>query len=112
MSSFAKDTANGTISLVSGGLDLVQGIRSLSGLGEQQDIPDGVFTTMSGLGGVAYGASQFAEAGEFDAIGQGVFGVTGGSRAAGLGLVGVGVVAASVLGSVIYKQYQQDHQFE
>jgi LysM repeat protein len=112
MSSFAKDTANGTISLVSGGLDLVEGIRSLSGFGEQQDIPDGVFSTMSGLGGVAYGASQFAEAGAFDAVGQGVFGVTGGSLAAGLGLVGVGVVAASVLGSAIYKQYQQDHQFE
>ena len=33
-SSFAKDTANGTISLVGGSLDLVEGIRALGGLGE------------------------------------------------------------------------------
>jgi LysM repeat protein len=112
MSSFAKDTANGTISLVSGSLDLVEGIRSLAGLGEKQDIGNGVFSTMSGVGGIAYGASQFAETGIFDGVGEATFGVAGGTFAAGLGLVGVGIVAASVLGSAIYKQNQQDHQYE
>jgi LysM repeat protein len=110
-SSFAKDTANGTISLVSGSLDLVEGIRSLGGLGEKQDVPDGVFTTMSGVGGLAYGASQFAETGVFDGIGASL-GMSGGTLAAGLGLVGVGIVAASVLGTAIYKQNEQDHQYE
>jgi len=110
--SFAKDTANGTISLVGGSLDLVEGIRSLAGLGEKQDIPDGVFTTMSGVGGMAYGASQFAETGVFDAFAEGTFGVAGGTFAAALGLVGVGIVAASVLGTAIYKQNEEDHQYE
>ena len=112
MASFAKDTANGTISLVSGSLDLVEGIRSLGGLGEKQDIGNGVFTTMSGVGGLAYGASQFAETGIFDGFSEATFGVAGGTFAAGLGLVGVGIVAASVLGSAIYKQNQEDHQYE
>jgi len=110
--SFAKDTANGTISLVGGSLDLVEGIRSLAGLGEKQDIPDGVFTTMSGVGGMAYGASQFAETGVFDTFAEGTFGVAGGTFAAALGLVGVGIVAASVLGTAIYKQHEEDHQYE
>lgn len=108
MSSFAKDTANGTISIFSGALDLTEGIRSLGGFGEKQDIPDGVFSTMSGVGGIAYGASQFAETGIFDAA----FGAAGGTFAAGLGLAGVGIVAASVLGSAIYKQAEADHQYQ
>ena len=112
MSSFAKDTANGTISIFSGALDLTEGIRSLGGFGEQQDIPDGVFSTMSGVGGIAYGASQFAETGIFDGFSDAAFGVTGGTFAAGLGLAGVGIVAASVLGSAIYKQAVADHQYE
>jgi len=112
LASFAKDTANGTISLVGGALDLVEAVRSYFGLGEKQDIGNGAFSTMSGLGGIAYGASQFAETGVFDSVGEAVFGVAGGTFAAGLGLVGVGLVAASVLGSAIYKQNQQDHQYE
>jgi LysM repeat protein len=112
ISAFAKDTANGTISMVSGALDLVEGVRSFAGLGEKQDMGNGVFSTMSGLGGMAYGASQFAETGVFDAFAESTFGVAGGTFAAGLGLVGVGVVAAGVLGSAIYKQNQQDHQYE
>jgi LysM repeat protein len=116
MSAFARDTANGAISLVSGSLDLVEGIRSLGGLGVTKDTGNGVFTTMSGVGGLAYGASQFAEIqigenGIFDGIGAS-FGVAGGTFAAGLGLVGVGIVAAGVLGSAIYQQNQQDHQYE
>jgi len=110
--SFAKDTANGTISLVSGSLDLVEGIRALGGYGEKQDIPAGVFTTMSGVGGIAYGASQFAETGVFDGFAEATFGVAGGTFAAALGLAGVGIVAASVLGTVIYKQHEEDHQYE
>jgi LysM repeat protein len=112
MSSFAKDTANGTISIFSGALDLTEGIRSLGGIGEQQDIGDGVFSTMSGVGGIAYGASQFAESGIFDGFSEASFGVAGGTFAAALGLAGVGIVAASVLGSAIYKQDQADHQYE
>jgi hypothetical protein len=112
MSSFAKDTANGTISVFSGALDLTEGIRSLGGFGEKQDVPDGVFSTMSGVGGMAYGASQFAETGIFDGIADSTFGVAGGTFAAGLGLVGVGIVAASVVGSAIYKQAEADHQYE
>jgi LysM repeat protein len=110
--SFAKDTANGTISLVSGSLDMVEGIRAIGGYGEKQDIPAGVFTTMSGVGGIAYGASQFAETGVFDGFAEGTFGVAGGTFAAALGLVGVGIVAASVLGTALYKQNEEDHQYE
>jgi LysM repeat protein len=112
IASFAKDTANGTISIVSGALDLEEGIRSLGGYGEKQDIGNGVFSTMSGVGGIAYGASQFAETGIFDGVGDATFGVAGGTFAAGLGLVGVGIVAASVLGAAIYKQNEADHQYE
>jgi hypothetical protein len=67
---------------------------------------------MSGVGGIAYGASQFAETGVFDGFSEATFGVAGGTFAAALGLAGVGIVAASVLGSAIYNQNQADHQYE
>ena len=112
MVSFAKDTANGTISLFGGALDLVDAVRSYSGWGEPQNTADGVFSTLSGAGGMAYGASQFAETGIFDSFSDSVFGVAGGTFAAGLGIAGVGVVAVGILGEALYDKAESDHQYQ
>ncbi|HEY2464525.1 MAG TPA: LysM peptidoglycan-binding domain-containing protein [Steroidobacteraceae bacterium] len=111
---FAKDTSNGTISLVSSAFDLVEAGRSFSGWGEPQNTANGVFSTLSGVGGAAYGASQFAETGVFDGASEAVFGggVAGGTLAAGLGLAGVGIVAVGVIGGAVYQQYEADHQYQ
>jgi hypothetical protein len=112
MVSFAKDTANGTISLFGGALDLIDAVRSYSGWGEPQNTADGVFSTLSGAGGMAYGASQFAETGIFDGFSDSVFGVAGGTLAAGLGIAGVGVVAVGILGEALYDKAESDHQYQ
>jgi len=108
---FAQDTWNGGISAFAGALDIVEGVGSLEGwLGQKQDTATGVFDITGGVGSLLYGASQFSETSGMDWL-AGVLGVDSGAGAlsASLGLVGVGIVAATVVGQGIYQAIKGDH---
>ncbi len=114
----AQDPVNGALSAAGGVIDVIEGVRSFGGFGVPQDTPDGIFSTMSGIGGALYGASQFSST----SLGEKLFGTVGrvmmfdevpsGAVAAEFGLVGVGLVAVAVVGKAIYEQWKDAHKYE
>jgi len=88
-----KATAGDLIGGISAVLDAVSAVRSGFGLGVPQDTGAAVFSATTSVGGGLAAAAPFVEA-------------------SWLGPVGLGITAVGVVGSAIYQQVKDAHQYE